>query len=202
MNSLNRNHSFIHGQQRGKLRTRVVLPLLAGILLLTLACNMPLRGPTPPTDRTPAAETPIASIISAIQNAQAGDVLSLTFTESQLTQLVSAAIQQNQTDIQVENPIVVLRNNQMEVYGRAITEAVSANFQVNLAIQVGDQGQLYSEIISANFGGVPVPDSIRSRLQAALDSALQDALMTAAGRFRVSQAAISDGFLTLNGTVQ
>lgn len=201
MNSLESNSTQSVTQQRRTLRFRV-LPVIAFILLVTLACNLPVRGPTPPTDRTPAAQTPIADIFSVIENAQVGDILSLSFTEAQLTQLVAAAVQQNQTDIQVENPSVVLRNNQMEVYGRAITEVVSANFQVNLAVMVGDQGQLHSEILSANFGGVPIPDSIRARLQAALDSALQKALATAAGRFRVSQVVITDGLLTLNGTVQ
>lgn len=201
MNSQVDNSSHAVDQPRRVAKNRSLL-ILATLLLLMLACNLPLRGPTPPADRTPAAQTPIADLFSVIENARAGDVLSLTFTEGQLTQLIAAAVQQNQTDISIDNPSVVLRNNQMEIYGRAATDVVSANFLVSLAVTAGDQGQLNTEILSANFGGVPVPDSIRAQLQGILDNALREALVTAAGRFRVSQVVISDGLLTLNGTVQ
>jgi hypothetical protein len=178
-----------------------VLPLTALILFVGLACAMSLGGSEPPADRTPAAPpAQQQDWRTAISNAKPGDKVDITLTEADLTSLVSSQLQRNNSDVTINDPRIVLRDGKMEIYGKAVTNTISGNFKAVINL-TASQGKVHAEVISADFGSFPVPSSLRERMNESLDQALSQAAGNANGQFKVNQVTISDGYMTISGTV-
>jgi uncharacterized protein YpmS len=168
-----------------------------------LACNMPLGGPQVPTQRPvpTEAQQPSTNWQEQFQNAQPGDSLTITLTEQDLTGILADAVRSN-PDMQIQNPRVVLKDGVMQVYGQTAMDTISANFRIDLNVKVDNQGKLQLEVVAADFGGIPVPQSMRDRLAEFLNETMQASLGPAGDRFRANQVSISEGLITVNGTVQ
>lgn len=181
-------------------RKRWLLPAWM-LLLVSLACQLSLGGPEAPTDRTPAAPPAQSQDWrSIIANARPGDTLDVTLTEADLTAIVARQVV-SLSDITISEPRVILRNGQMEVYGKADASGISGNFQAVLNVKV-ENGRAGLEVVSANFGSLPVPSSLTERMTAALDDALSDATGAGQSRLYVNRVELFDGYMTINATVQ
>jgi len=179
---------------------RWILPALV-LLFVTMACQLSLGGPQAPTDRTPVpAPTQAQDWRSILANAQPGDTVDITLTEADLTAMVARQVV-SLSGITVSEPQVVLRNGQMEIYGKAEASGVSGNFQAVSDIKV-ENGRARIEIVSANFGSIPVPSSFTERMTAALDDALAGATGSGPSRLYINRLEIFDGYMTINATVQ
>jgi hypothetical protein len=181
-----------------------MLPALS-LLVALIACNMPLGGPQAPTPRpAPANNSDTGQTTdwrTQIENAQPGDQITATLTEADLTEILADAARNN-PDVNIQEPRVVLQNGIMQVYGKASMDVVTANFRVDMNVKVNDQGKPEVDVISADFGGIPVPDSMRETLTQGLNSSLEGAIGPSSSRFRAEQITITDGLMTINGTVQ
>lgn len=180
-------------------RKRWLLPVLL-LLFLTLACRLSLGGPQAPTDRTPDAPPVVAQDWrTLLANAQPGDTIEFTLTEAELTAILvrqAAALD----ELTVTQPQVVLTNGQVELYGTAEVNAVSGNFQAVINVLV-ENGLAHAEIVSANFGSIPVPSSFTERMTTALNDALSNA--TGAGsRLYLNRVDFFEGYMIVNATVQ
>lgn len=171
------------------------------LFLVTVACQLSLGGPQAPADRTPApAPTQAQDWRSILANAQPGDTIDITLTEADLTAMVARQVV-SLSGITVSEPQVVLRDGQMEIYGKAEASGVSGNFQAVSDIKV-ENGRARIEIVSANFGSIPVPSSFTERMTAALDDALAGATGSGPSRLYINRIEIFDGYMTINATVQ
>lgn len=180
-------------------RKRWLLPVLL-LLFLTLACRLSLGGPQAPTDRTPDAPPAVTQDWrTLLANAQPGDTLEFTLTEAELTTiLVRQAASLD--EITVTQPQVVLTNGQVELYGTAEVNGVSGNFQAVINVLV-ENGRARAEIVSANFGSIPVPSSFTERMTTALNDALSNA--TGPGsRLYLNRVDFFEGYMIVNATVQ
>lgn len=175
-------------------------PLLAVILLVSLACN--LGGPTAPTNR-PSVVPPTTSADwrSVLANAKPGDTVDLNLTEGDLTQILASQAPTS-GNLVVRDPKVILQNGQMQVYGQAVTSAVTANFKATLDVLVGPGGKISTQVVDANFGNIPVPSSLRQQMTDYLNQSLSNALGPAQSQFQVNSVKINDGYMTISGTVQ
>ncbi len=180
-----------------------MLPAVLMLWVAILACNMPLGGPAAPTARPSsgggAGQT--TDWRTLIANAKPGDNLTVTLTEADLTEILADAVQEN-PDLKIQNPRVVLTNGIMQVYGQASMDVVTANFRVDINVKVDDQGKPQFEVISADFGGLPVPDSMRQTLTQSLNQSFQNAIGPASSHFRINEITITEGQMKVNGTVQ
>jgi hypothetical protein len=184
-------------------RLGAIFPAVALLLLTTLACQLSLGGPQPPPTRVPATPLPQSQDWrSILQNAKPGETVTFTLTESDLTSILASEIQSNTGGVTVKNPRVVLQNGQMIIYGQAESNQVSGNFQAVLNVNVDSQGHPSVDVVSADVGPLPVPASLRQRMTETIDQALLNAAGPASNRFRVSSIKISDGSMTITGTVQ
>ncbi len=175
-------------------------PLLAVILFVSLACN--LGGPTPPTNRPsvvpPTSSTDWRSILS---NAKPGETVNLSLTENDLTQILASQAPSSGNFV-VHDPRVILQNGQMQVYGQAVTSAVTANFKATLDVIVGPGGKISTQVVDANFGNIPVPGNLRQQMTDYLNQSLSNALGPAQSQFKVNSIQINDGYMTINGTIE
>lgn len=196
----NENPSYKMNEIRSGKRTLWhLLPVLTILMVVTMACSISMGGPQPPENRAPV-ENPNGDWRSILENAQPGEQVTLTLTEQELTQM-AASSSPSAGEVALENPRVILDDGLMQVYGRASTQGISGNFRLDIDVKVVD-GKPDPQIVAADFGGIPVPSSLRDQLESQIDSLLTGAIGNLSSRFRVETITISDGLMTINGTVQ
>lgn len=178
-----------------------ILPLIALVIFVSAACTLNLGGPKAPAQRavTAPAQTDWRAVLA---NAKPGDKISLTLTENDLTAMAASQLaQQNNPDVTIKDPRIVLQNGQMEVYGQVITQSITANFRAINNVRVSD-GKPSVEVVSADFGNIPVPSAVRQRMNDMIAQSLSDFTNQASSHFIASNINIADGYMTIDGTVQ
>lgn len=179
-----------------------ILTVVALLFFASLACQLNLVGPPVPTDRVPPSPPPQSQNWRTIlENAKPGDVVTLTLTENDLTSILVNQVQ-SAGGVTIRNPRAVLTNGQIEIYGQAETDSISGNFKAVLNASADNQGKLHLDVISANFGSIPVPSSLMDRLSASLNQAVSDDAGSLSTHFKADSVDITEGLMTIHGTVQ
>jgi uncharacterized protein YpmS len=186
------------------MKTRFLLSL-AAFALAALACSIFVGGPTYPeppiAPSTQSVEDAQAQIDKAFtESAQTGQ-FSLVITESQLTAYLAAKLEEQSTPV-ISEPQVVLQDGVVRIYGKAQSGLFIATISATARVTVDDNGQPQIEITQAEFGPIPMPESLVSGLSAFLQEALTGQLGPAAIGFRLESVDISDGVLTVTGRTQ
>ena len=185
------------------------IPLMRLLMILTvlvgasLACNLPARGvPTPPPDPTLSAEE-IRQLEEQLRgtlvNQQGSDTVTITVTQQQLSSFVASEVA-GMSSPPLTNPQVVLVNGQVEVYGVVNQAGISANSKTVLQPRVDADGNPKLDVVSINVGPFPVPDSLKSQVEAMVDDTLSNYLEAQSERFRVTDIQVSEGRMTVSGT--
>ena len=165
----------------------------------TLACSIFVGGPEYPqppdssaTQAVEAAQTQIAQAI--LESAQTG-AFRLVITESQLTAYLASQMRQESSLI--SEPQVLLRDGAIHVYGKVQSGIFNATIDATAQVTLDDQGQPQITITNADFGPVPMPDSVAGSLSAILQEALTGSLGPSATGFRLQSVEIADGTMTI-----
>ncbi len=173
------------------------------ILTLTaagLACALP-GGPQPPASpiavSTAAATEMQETVQTAVADAAQSGQLDLTLTEEQVTSYVALQLA-DQVDSPITDLQIFLRDDKIQMFGAVTAGQVTANAQILIAVAVDAQGQLALTIEKADFGPIPVPQSLLESVSTALDKALTE---QTGGNTVLSGVSIMDGQITLTGTV-
>ena len=132
----------------------ILIPLLGSI-----SCQLSAGGPKPA--RTVPASTEAASQIldnldSSINNSNSSNEITITLTEVQLTSLLVEQLSM-QSDFSIQNPQVLIQNNQVEIYGLVQKGSFSANARLVIDVSVDQMGQLQIALTSADLGPIPIP---------------------------------------------
>jgi len=189
------------------MRKSMVFTLLAvfSLTLATLACRVFVGGPEYPPTVVPVsteAATSLEQQVEAAKTAAAQNgLMTLTVTESQATSVLAAKLAEN-PDPFITEPQVFLRNNEVQVYGKANQGSFQANVRIVLAASIDAEGKPVLTITSADFGPLPAPEGLNKTISAFIEEAFTGALGPAASGLRLESIAIADGVMTLTGRLK
>jgi uncharacterized protein YpmS len=177
-----------------------ILVIAITLLIVTLACQFPgfaqeqsESSPTIPVT-TQSVEDLQQEVQGAIATAQSGGQINLVLTEEQLTSLAALEMQA-QPDANLSDIQVRLRDNQIQITGKAVQSGLELPLSINLSISV-QAGNLHSSVVSASIGPFSLPDSVLNQITTQLDQALSDQL---AANMVVDQITIQSGRMTIEG---
>ncbi len=181
--------------------------ILLSLVLATLACTMSVGGPDDPYPQTEipvsvqAVESMQAQFKAAFETGLQSENIILTITEAQITSYLALKLA-SENDPFFTDPQVYLRDGQMQVFGKASQGYFTATVNVVFFIGIDELGQPDVQIISADFGPLPVPDSLASGLSAIIKEAYTGAIGPVATGFRIEKIGIRDGFMVMSGKVK
>jgi hypothetical protein len=179
---------------------------VASLVLASLACSIFVGGPAYPDQTVPASPSDSQSMREQLEQALLSGaetgIVSLQITESQLTAYMADKIAQ-QANPPFTDPQVLLRNGQMQMYGKISRGWLTANMLVTMNVGVDEvTGQPKIEIASADVGPFPAPEGINTAMSALIAEAFTGTLGPVAVGFRLESISITDGIMTLTGRIR
>jgi hypothetical protein len=184
---------------------KLYLPIIA-LTLATLACSIFIGGPEYPAQTLPYSPNEVQNMRTQIEQAfLAGaetGIITLQITESQLTSYMTEKLQA-QANPPFTEPQVLLRNGQMQMYGKINQGMFNANILITMNVGIDElTGQPKIEITSADFGPLPAPEGINAAMNAIIAEAFTGSLGPVAVGFRLEAISIADGIMTLTGRIK
>ncbi|MBN1372926.1 MAG: hypothetical protein JW987_13395 [Anaerolineaceae bacterium] len=171
------------------------------LVLTSVACGLPTRDlpPTPtaiPVDpaQAQALEDQLAT---AAADLEAGNLVTLTITDTQLTSYFARQLGQ-QSDVAFLNPQVRLTNGNIEMSGDITIEKLTAQATVVFSAYVAN-GRLTVEVQDAKLGALPLPDRVITQINDTMNTNMQDLTSVDGRRLDVQSVTIGEGVMTLTG---
>lgn len=185
---------------------KLAFPVFLLVLTLaSLACTLFVGGPDYPADPVQispdAAQSLRDQVKQAIESGVLGQPVTFQFNESQLTSYLAARLAQDGSTF-LSEPKVLLRDGQIQVFGKLKQGAFTANAAVILSAGVDPEGQPKIEVVSADFGPLPAPHALNSLISSFISEAYTGSLGPAATGFRLESITITNGVMTLTGQVK
>ncbi len=183
------------------------LPIFFTTLLLTsLACSIFIGGPDYPEQTVTASPDEALSMQAQIEQAllsgAESGIVTLQITESQLTSYMVQKMQEQENPPFTE-PLVLLRNGQMLLYGKINRGMFDAHMLITMNVSIDPtSGMPKIEIASADFGPIPAPEGANSAISAIIDEAFTGSMGPVAIGFRLETITIADGVMTLTGRIK
>lgn len=179
---------------------------ITSLLLSTLACSIFIGGPEYPAQLVPASANDVATMQAQfdqalITGAESG-IITLQITEAQLTSYLALKIQE-QVDPPFTEPQILLRNGQMQMYGKVQQGYFNANMLITMNVGIDPVTGLPSiSIASADFGPVDAPEGINNAISTVIAEAFTGSFGPVATGFRIETILIADGIMTLTGRIK
>jgi hypothetical protein len=185
---------------------RFALPALLLVLALaSLACTLFVGGPDYPADAIPvspeAAQSVRDQIKQALEAGALGDPITFLFNESQLTSLLTYRLAAETNPLLTE-PKVLLRDGQVQIFGRMQRGIFRANAALILSVGIDAEGKPKIDVVAADFGPFPAPEGLNAAVGALINEAYTGTLGPVATGFRLEAVTISDGVMTLTGRIK
>ena len=181
------------------------LGAIAALITATLACSVFVGGPSYPEAAGPVSTGTAQSLQDQIeQSVTAGSesgVVAVQLTQEQLTSYLAAKLAQ-QPDPALTDPLVLLRNGQIEIYGRAHSGIFTANVSMYVQASVDHDGQPHLLITKTDFGPLAAPQGLNDALASFVSEAFTGWLGPVATGFRLVSIDIGDGILTATGRIK
>lgn len=170
-----------------------------------MACTMNIGGPAYPNRTIPVSTEAMGDLTSSMETAlaigaESGQV-TLKITESQLTSYLSYTLYAQHQPI-ITNPQVYLQEGKLQVYGTATQGYFQATISMSFSVGVDEQGQLKIQLISADFGPLPVPNGLIEIATATIQEAFTGAIGPAASGFQLLSVTIADGSMNIVGKIK
>jgi uncharacterized protein YpmS len=183
-------------------RKFLILVAILAVATATLACNLGRRAAETPAPLIPVSTEAVQSLEETAVNSynelqQTGEV-NLTVTEEQLTSMVALELEQQGAD-GISNPQVFLRDGQIQLTGDVQTQGISATARMAMEVDIDGNGRPSLQIVSANIGPFPVPDSLIENVETRLNQAFLNELDERAPNLVVESVVIADGSMTITG---
>ena len=179
---------------------------IVSLVVSSLACSINVGGPEYPAQTVPASPTDAQALRDMIQQAMITGaetgVITLSITENQLTGFMAEKLAQ-QTNPPFTDPQILLRNGQMQMYGKVTQGWFTANMLITMNVTIDEiTGQPKMQIVSADFGPVPAPEGINNAISAIIEEAFTGSFGPVAVGFRLETITIADGIMTLTGRIK
>lgn len=174
---------------------------LSVLMLYSLACGLP----TSPGNSTPSpvpvdpaqAEALEDQLATAVADLVAGNAVTLTITEAQLTAYITRQIDQ-EMDAPISQPQVYLRDGKIEVTGQVSIDQLVASGNLVFEAFV-ENGRLRVRLLDAKIGALPVPDRFLNRINDLMNQNMDQMTSVDNRRIEVQSVTISDGSMTIVG---
>jgi hypothetical protein len=170
-----------------------------------LACSIFVGGPAYPGQAiqvsTEAADSIKEQFKQAVEAGVTTGTVSLQLNESQLTSYLAIKLAR-QTKPLMTVPQVLLREGQMQVFGKVQRSIFLANVAIIIKVGVDEAGQPRIEVASADFGPIPAPEGLNAAISAVVTEAYMGSLGPIATGFRMESITIADGLMTLSGRIK
>ena len=187
------------------MKRKNILPLLTLALIVTLACTIETGGPDYPDQEIPVSVEAVDSLKQQIEQAVADGAQSgvayLFINETQLTSYLAFELQKS-AEPMFTDPQVYLRDGQMRIYGKTKQGMFTANVGIILEVGTDDQGKPKLQIVSADFGPLPLPDGLNGAITAIIEEAYTGSLGPVATGFRIEMIVIADGVMAIVGRIR
>jgi uncharacterized protein YpmS len=189
------------------MKSKKLLLIAVALVLMSavLACTISVGGPDYPEETIPVSTQSVADMQSAIQTAVAGVAedgqVTIVISEVQLTSFLAEKLS-SQPDALLQDPQAFLREGQIRIYGTARSGYFEATASIILAPAIDEDGKLRLDLVSADFGPLPVPEGLKSAIAAIVTEAYTGALGPAATGFRLESVIIADGYMMLVGRIR
>lgn len=175
-------------------------------MLASLACTIFVGGPDYPEQTVPVSENEVINMRTLIEQAfiagAESGVVTLQFTESQLTSYIALKMQEK-TNPPFTDPQILLRDGQMQMYGKMSSGMFAANILITMNVGIDETSGLPKiEIAEADFGPIPAPEGINNAISAIIDEAFTGSLGPVAIGFRLESITIADGVMTMTGRIK
>jgi hypothetical protein len=184
---------------------RNLLLAFIAVAATSLACSIFVGGPDLPTPQVipPAGALPTleSKIGRAVTDSVNTGTFSLQLTQEQLTAYAASKLSMQDPPV-LTNPQVVLGDQKMMIYGRAVSGMVEANVSLAAEFSVTPAGQPEIKVTDAHLGPLPMPQALQDAIASALDEALTGSIGPAALGFRLESIDISGGVMTIAGRVR
>lgn len=182
-----------------------IVTITLAALTFTLACTIFVGGPEIPQPPIPISMEAVTSLQEQIQAAVAAGALSgevtLVMNETQLTSYLAYKNLDDPTPMFTE-PQVYLRESQMRIYGKTRQGNFTANIGIVLAVGLDTDGNPELQLVSADFGPFPLPEGLNKAITAIIEEAYTGALGPVATGFRIKSIIITDGMMTVVGSIR
>ena len=186
--------------------SRNILLSMLVLILSSLACNLFIGGPEYPQTQIPISTETAGSVEeqlrTAFEDAQQSGIISFTINEAQLTSLVAQRIAADPESSFITEPQVLLRDSEIQIYGKAQQGFLTANIRIALAAVIDANGQPQILVKAVDFGPLPAPDGLNNTISAMVNEAFTGALGPAATGFRLESIVIADGLMTFTGRIK
>ena len=176
------------------------------LVLASLSCTVFAGGPDYPAQPVAVSENEVLNMKTLVEQSFAAGaesgLVTLQFTESQLTSYIALKLQ-GQTSPPFTDPQILLRDGQMQLYGKIGRSLFTANILITMNVGIDETSGLPKiEITAADFGPIPAPEGINNAISAVLDEAFTGSLGPVATGFRLEAITISDGVITMAGRIK
>ena len=179
---------------------------ITSLVLASLACTIFIGGPEYPEQTVPVSPDEVTNLQSQIEQAlltgaETG-VVTIQFTESQFTSYLALKTQVSENPPFTE-PLVLLRNGQMQMYGKVQSGVFTANMLISMNVGIDPTSGLPSiTIASADFGPIPAPEGINNAISTIIEEAFTGSFGPIATGIRIETISIADGVMTLTGRIK
>jgi len=175
------------------------------LALTSLACSIFVGGPAYPTNPIPFSTESADSFTKQVEQAMTvgaeTGVFNLQINEEQLTSYLTLKMQE-QANPPFTDPQILLRDGQIQIYGKIQRGYFLANTAIILSAGIDAAGLPKIEVISADFGPFPAPQGINEAIGAIVAEAFTGSFGPAAIGLRVDAITIADGVMTLTGRLK
>jgi hypothetical protein len=175
------------------------------LALASLACSIFVGGPdypaTPVPFSTEAADSYRQQVEQAMTTGAETGTFNLQVNEEQLTSYLTLKMQE-QAEPPFTEPQVLLRDGQMQIFGRIQRGYFYANSAIILSVGIDEAGLPKIEVVSADFGPFPAPQGINEAIGAIIAEAFTGSFGPAAIGLRLETITIADGVMTLTGRLK
>lgn len=189
-----------------KQKTNSLIFFILTLLLASMACSIFIGGPEYTPQTVPVSTGEALNVQTQIADALTAGVTSgvvtLKITESQLTSLIAAKLQEKESP-PFTDPQVFLRDNQMQLYGKITRGAFTANMLIATTVGIDPATGLPKvEIVSADFGPFAAPEGLNAMVNAIVAEAFTGSIGPVAVGFRLESITIADGVMTMTGRIK
>jgi hypothetical protein len=180
--------------------------LFTTLAVSSLACSINVGGPDYPAQTVSASPNEAQALRDMIQQAMLTGaetgVITLSITESQLTGYMAESLAKR-TNPPFTDPQILLRNGQMQMYGKITQGWFTANMLITMNVTIDEAtGQPKIAIASEDFGPFPAPEGINNAISAIIEEAFTGSFGPVAVGFRLQTITIADGIMSVTGRIK
>jgi len=188
------------------MKNRSLTFLVSSLMLMSMACSIFVGGPDYPAQTVPVSENEVINMRTLMEQALVAGaetgVVTFQITEAQLTSYLTLQMT-GMENPPFSEPVVLLRNGQMQMYGKVTTGVFHANMLITMNVGVDPATGLPSiTIASADFGPIPAPEGINNAISSIIAEAFTGSFGPVATGLRIESVSIADGVMTLTGRIK